>query len=91
MIDFSAVRKFIYFPRMYERHNQPYQIHVLDKWGINWRGHASLELLLAREFNYFEINRCQPYSDELWQKCMEWVTERDLLEAKYMDLMERGS
>ncbi len=90
MIDFGNIRKFIYFPKKHERFDTPYLIHVVDKWGPSWRGHASLELLLQKEFNFFSIERCQPHSEELWHRCMQWVSKRDLLEAEYNQLMENG-
>ena len=66
MIDFSAVKKFIYFPHKAERRKEPY---------------------LIQEFEFFHMERCQPYSDELWEKCVAWISKRDLLEAEYLKLM----
>lgn len=91
MIDFSAVKKYIYFPRKIERRNEPYIIHVLDKWGLAWRGNADLDKLLTREFVMYEIMRCQPYSEELWKKCVAWMEARAVLESQYLDLMNGGS
>jgi hypothetical protein len=90
MIDFGEVRRFIYFPRKIERRADPYVIHVLDKWGASWRGNVELDKLLAREYNFFDMQRCQPYSDVLWAKCVQWVEKRDLLEAEYVHLMLNG-
>jgi hypothetical protein len=91
MIDFGVVKNYIYFPKKFERNSDPYVVHVLDKWGTNWRGNVDMEALLRREFAFFEMSRCQPYSDELWARCEMWIEKRTQLDAEFLDLMNGGS
>lgn len=90
MIDFGNVMKFVYFPNTYHRTNTPYVIHVIEKWGNDWKGNPNLDELLAGKFSFYPILRCQPYSDELWEACQELVTRRTQLDADFERLMTKG-
>ena len=90
MIDFGAVQKFIYFPRPHERQGDPYVIYVLDKWGEEWRGNPDPAELLQRQFSTYLIARCQPYSEELWARCQDWIDRRTALNEEFEQLMKRG-
>lgn len=82
-------RKFIYFPNDYI-YKKPQVIYVADVWGTSWRGSALLRDVEEGRFAFFPMVRCQPYSEELWTACMQWLARRDLLESEYRDLMKRG-
>jgi hypothetical protein len=85
----AEIRKFIYFPNDF--HNKkPQVIHVDNQWGNEWRGSASLKELEEGRFSFYPMTRCQPYSNELWTACVQWLARRDLLESEYRDLMKRG-
>lgn len=90
MIDFSALRKFIYFPHAYQRTNAPYIVYVLDKWGESWKGGRDVEEVLAGKFSFYAITRCQPYSEELWQACLKLIERRTELDKDFETLMTKG-
>ena len=91
MIDFSHLKRFIYFPRAHERKVDPYPIFVLDKWGLEWRGNVDSGELLARKFSFYPIVRCQPYSEELWKQCQEWIERRKRLAQDFEILRLKGA
>lgn len=81
--------KFIYFPNdVY--YKKPHVIHVTEKWGNEWRGASVLKDAQEGRTQFYPMKRCQPYSEELWTACMQWLARRDLLESEYRDLMKRG-
>lgn len=90
MIDFSSLKKLIYFPRVHERKTDPYVIFALDKWGREWRGNVDAEELLKRKFQFFADVRCQPYSEELWQACQAWMDRRRALAEDFDKLRIKG-
>lgn len=85
----SDIKKFIYFPNDYS-YKKPQMIYVVDKWGNEWRGGTVLKDVEDGKTQYYPIVRCQPYSDELWTACMQWLARRDLLESEYRELMKKG-
>ena len=90
MIDFSHLKKFIYFPRAHERRPDPFVIYALDKWGREWRGNVNAAELLERKFQFYVDVRCQPYSEELWAACREWSERRRKLAEDFESLRLKG-
>lgn len=84
------INKFIYFPNDYI-YKKPQVIYVAGEWGNSWRGSTVLKDVEEGRFAFFPMSRCQPWSDELWTACMQWLARRDLLESEYRELMKRGA
>jgi len=90
MIDFSQVKKMIYFPHKMERRREPRLIYVLERRGNDWKGNPEMEELLQGRFALYAMHRCQPYSDGLWAACRKWIEKRDTLENEFIMMMEKG-
>jgi len=57
---------------------------------IDLQGSASEKDIQEGRFQFYPERHCQPYSPELWEACMKWLTKRDLLKAEYEELMKKG-
>ena len=90
MLDFSGLKKYIYFPRPEERNQNIQVIYVLQLWGKNWMGNSDPPALLAGDKKFFPVQRCQPYQDLLWDACTDWMKRRDDLAKEFDRLMEKG-
>lgn len=90
MIDFSGLKKKIYFPGRDERQTVPYVIYVLQPWGPNWIGNTDANALLAGDKKFYAMDRTQPYSDELLEACAAWKQRRDDVDNEFERLMMEG-
>lgn len=84
------LRKYIYFPQSHAPNRAPRLIYVADTWGDSLKGSERAQELDEGRFAFFPARRCQPFSPALWEACMRWVTERDLVEARFEELMKKG-
>jgi hypothetical protein len=88
---------YIYFPTVYEQKREPFIIYVEKHWPDRLQGNPDpLELNNGR-FAHFLKARCQPFSEELWAACEEWIrtykamqqTLKDLARGHYPKRFER--
>lgn len=84
------IEKFIFFPK-----NGPPQIVIISgTWTLDETvelvGSANEKDIEEGRFQFYPKRRCQPYSPELWNACMKWISKRDLLKAEYEQLMKKG-
>lgn len=82
--------KYIYFPD----NRKPKVIFVREKWVfggneelMGCEGEKDLE---DGRFAFYPARRCQPYTEDLWAACAEWVGRRETLEWEYEQLMKKG-
>lgn len=90
MLDFSNVRKMIYFPRAWETRKDPYVVYVIERWGPDWKGNTDYQELLKNKFAFYPLRRCQPYSDGLWAACLRWSQRRQELKDEFEAMMDKG-
>lgn len=90
MLNFADVKQMIYFPRKFERKQDPVIVFVIEHWGDSWKGNVELSELLKNKFQFYPLRRCQPYSDELWTSCQAWTRRRQELMDDFAEMMERG-
>lgn len=90
MIDSHLIRKYIYFPDPYEREHDPFVIHALAPWGKGWKAVRDPQDIPKEKFGFYYRNRCQPYTEQLWQACEAWRERRLKLVKDFKYLMEKG-
>jgi len=90
MLDFSHLKKMIYFPPGYHRLTYPQIIFVIERWNADWKGNTDAEQLLEGKFAFYADRRCQPYSDELWAACEDLIARRKELDRVFENLMKKG-
>lgn len=83
--------KFIYFPK----DKIPQLVIITNRFTVDGKedlqGSTSEKDITDGRFQFYPARRCQPYTPELWQACMRWISKWDLLKAEYEQLMKTGN
>lgn len=82
--------KFIFFPK----NGPPQVVTIAGTWTLDdiveLAGSSSDKDVAEGRFQFYPARRCQPYTPELWDACVRWMSKKDLLKAEYEQLMKKG-